>query len=112
MKFKSLFLFLSVMLENLKKDVKGAVDLGVIITIGIVFAGLMVIAFIIWTLNTQLLPSAPSATTTTVYNDTYRSIGNVTGGFDDFVNLILIVITVFILALAIAALYMIYNKRN
>ena len=95
-------MFLASIFEGIKKDTKGAVDLGVIITIGIVFAGLMVIAYIIWTLKDQLNPTG----------NALNSITNVTNGFDDFVNLILIVITVFILALAIAALYMIYNRRQ
>lgn len=89
------------MFRKLSDDLRGAVDLAIVLTIGIVFAGLMVIAYIIWTLNDQLGATGDAA----------NSIANVTGGFDDFINLILIVITVFILALAIAALYMIYQRK-
>ena len=69
--------------------------------IGVVFAALMVIAFIIWTLNDQLGATGDAA----------NSIANITGGFDDAVNLILVAITIFILALAIAALLMLRGRR-
>ena len=69
--------------------------------IGVVFAALMVIAFIIWTLNDQLGATGDAA----------NSIANITGGFDDAINLILVAITIFILALAIAALLMLRGRR-
>jgi len=88
------------------------VDITVVLAVGIVFAALMVIAYIIWELDDQLLTEgAPSSTTSAQYNSTYYSIRNVTGGFDDAVNLILVAITVFILAIAIAALLMLRGRQ-
>ena len=94
--------------RSLKEDCKGVVDLGVVIMIGIVFAALMVIAFIIWTLNDQLTFN-PLNDVSDNYN---ASIGNVTGGFDSAVNLILVAITIFILAIAIAALLLLRGRSQ
>ena len=99
-------------LRSLTNNLQAMVDLSVVLVIGIAFAGLMVMAYVIWELQTQLTPDAPSATTSTMYNNTYRSLENITGGFDNAVNFILIAITIFILAIAIAALLMIRAKRS
>jgi hypothetical protein len=77
------------------------VDLSVVIMIGIVFAALMVIAYINFTLEEQLGATGDAANT----------IANITAGFDSAINLILVAITIFILALAIAALLMLRGKR-
>jgi len=87
-------------MRNLKDALHGAVDLGVVLMIGIAFAGLMVVAYIIWTLDDQLDATGAGA----------RSIGNVTDGFDDAVNLLLVAITIFILAIAISALLMLRGR--
>ena len=63
----------------------------------------MVIAYIIWTLWDQLNPTAGT--------DEYRSLSNVTAGFDSAVNLLLVAITIFILALAISALLMLRGRQ-
>ena len=88
---------------KLIRDTSGIVDLGVILMIGIVFAGLMVIAYLMFTLRDQLI-------TTTTDANTNASIANITGGFDDAVNLILVAITIFILAIAISALLMLRGR--
>lgn len=87
-------------MRSLLDSTRAAVDLGVVLMIGVVFAALMVIAYIIWTLNDQLGATGDAA----------NSIANVTGGFDDAVNLILVAITIFILAIAIAALLMLRGR--
>ena len=87
-------------MRSLSKDGRGVVDLGVVLMIGVVFAALMVIAYIIWTLDDQLGATGDAA----------NSIANVTGGFDDAVNLILVAITIFILAIAIGALLMLRGR--
>ena len=87
-------------MRSLMDNAKGVVDLGVVLMIGIVFAGLMVIAYIIWTLQSQLGATGNAG----------RSIANITGGFDNAVNLILVAITIFILAIAIAALLMLRGR--
>jgi hypothetical protein len=98
-------------MKSLKDNKHAVVDLSIVIMIGIVFAALMVIAYINFTLKDQLLPVAPGATTTTAYNNTYNTVGNITSGFDSAINLILVAITIFILALAIAALLMLRGRR-
>lgn len=97
-------------MRKLMNDLHGVIDLGVVLIIGIAFAALMVIAFIIFTLQTQLLPTAKGPTTTALYNQTYDSIHNVTAGFDDAVSLILVAITIFILAIAISALLLLRGR--
>ena len=89
--------------QRFRKDESGFVDVGVGISIGILFAGLMVIAYIIWTLRGQLI-------TTSSPSQLNNSIGNITGGFDNMIMLLLIVVTIWLLALAIMALLII--KKN
>ena len=88
-------------MRSLLKNTNGVVDLGVVLMIGIAFAALMVIAYIIWTLKDQLAATGDAA----------LSIANVTGGFDDAVNLLLVAITIFILAIAISALLMLRGRQ-
>ena len=87
-------------MRSLKDNVLGMVDLGVVLMVGIAFAGLMVIAYIIWTLQDQLGATGSAA----------NSIKNVTDGFDDAVNLLLVAVTIFILAIAISALLMLRGR--
>ena len=87
-------------MRSLLKSTHGVVDIGMVLMIGIVFAALMVVAYIIWTLVDQLGATGNAA----------LSIGNVTTGFDNAVNLILVAITIFILAIAIAALLMLRGR--
>jgi len=82
-------------------NVSAVVDLGVVLMIGIAFAGLMVVAYIIFTLETQLAPTGDAALT----------IGNITVGFDNAIALILVAITIFILAIAISALLMLRGRQ-
>lgn len=97
---------------KLKNDSRGIVDLGVVLMIGISFAGLMVGAYIIYKIKDSLVPTAPGATTTAAYNNTYRQVGNVTTGFDSAINLILIAITIFILAIAISSLLILRGRQG
>jgi len=88
------------MISRLRSNCEGAVDLGVVLMIGIAFVGLMVVAYIIWTIVDQLGATGSAA----------NSIGNITAGFDNAVNLLLIAITIFILAIAISALLMLRGR--
>jgi len=87
-------------MKSLLDNTKAVVDLGVVLMIGIAFAALMVGAYIIWTLQDQLGATGDAA----------NSIANVTTGFDDAVNLLLVAITIFILAIAISALLMLRGR--
>ena len=86
-------------LRSLKDNMCAAVDLSVVLMIGLAFAALMVIAYIIWTLKDQLGSGTWDS-----------SIQNITTGFDDAVNLLLVAITIFILAIAISALLMLRGR--
>ena len=90
-------------MRKLMENTHGVIDLGVVLMIGIAFASLMVIAFIIWTIKDQLITTSTSA-------ETNASIANVTTGFDNAVNLLLVAITIFILAIAISALLMLRGR--
>ena len=108
-------------MKKLLDDTKSMVDLGVVLMIGIAFAALVVIAYIIFTIRDQLLPQGSwenntyfqglTNTENATYNATWGSVANVTGGFDNAVNLLLVAITIFILAIAIAALLMLRGGR-
>ena len=108
-------------MRNLKDNVMAAVDLGVVLMIGIAFAGLIVIAYIIWTINDMLVLGTPSGNATTnptgwaaywAENDTRSTLLVITDGFDDAVSLIIVAITIFILAIAIAALLMLRGSKT
>ena len=106
--------------KKLVSNVKGIVDLGVVLMIGIVFAGMMALAFLIFTIRDALIPTYSTASgaaanaSRSAWNSTYgnasASITNITGGFDDAWNLILVAITIFILAIAISALLMLRGR--
>jgi len=105
--------------DRLIKDTKAFVDVGVGISIGILFAGLMVIAYIIWTLRDQLLLADPGTGASAAQNASYwaqnssrSSLGNITGGFDNTINLLLIVVVIWLLALAIMALLIIKKRAD
>ena len=86
-------------LRSLIRDNRG-IDMGVVLVVGISFAALMVVAYIIYTLKDQLAPTGAAL----------NSITNITQGFDNAVNLILVAITIFILAIAISALLMLRGR--
>ena len=90
-------------MRSLKESISATVDLGVILMIVIAFAGLVVIAYIIWEVESQLNAASISFSAG-------QSVANVTGGFDDAVNLLLVAITIFILAIAISALLMLRGR--
>jgi len=83
-------------------NARGVVDLGVVLMIGIAFAGLMVVAYIIFTLVDQLGATGDAANT----------MANITSGFDNAIALILVAITIFILAIAISALLMLRGRNQ
>jgi len=99
------------MFRKLSDNVRATVDLNVVLMIGIAFVGLLVLGYIIWAIKDSLVPDDPSATTTGTYNNTWSSLTNVTAGFDDAVNFLLVAITIFILAIAIAALLMLRGRN-
>jgi len=89
-------------MRSFKDSVYGVIDLGIVLMIGIAFVGLMVVAYIVWTIQDQLNPTAGTSS--------FYSLRNITGGFDDAVNLLLIAVTIFILAIAISALLMLRGR--
>jgi large-conductance mechanosensitive channel len=107
-------------MQKLKENTHAVIDLGVVLSIGIAFAALMVIGFIIWKVRDQLIPAYPSGNGmtdagNTSWNTSWRtvsnSMNNITGGFDNAINLILVAITIFILAIAISALLMLRGRQ-
>ena len=97
-------------MRSLKKDLVGYVDLGIVLMIGIAFAGMAVGAYIIYKIKDSLLPSAPGVNTSAAYNRTYYQVGNITSGFDSALNLVLVAVTIFILAVAISALMLLRQR--
>ena len=87
-------------MRSLIENTRGIVDLGLIMMIGIAFAALMVISYIMYTLVDKLNATGSAA----------RTLANITTGFDDAIALILVAITVFILAIAISALLLLRGR--
>jgi len=92
-------------MRSLRDNLRAVANLEMILTIGLVFAGLIILAYVIFTIEDSLVTPATSATVNS-------SLANITGGFDTAVNLLIIAITIFILALMIAALYLIKQKKR
>jgi type II secretory pathway component PulF len=89
-------------MRSLKESISGMVDLGVVLMIGVAFVGLMVVAYIIYALKTQLNPTGAALNTIT----------NITKGFDNAIALILVAITIWILAIAISALLILRGRQE
>lgn len=88
-------------MRSLKDNVHGYIDLGVILMVGIAFIGLMVVSYIIYTIKDSLTTTDTQATNT---------LKNITEGWDAAINLLLIAITIFILALAISCLLLLRGR--
>jgi len=107
------------MLRSLKDNIRATVDLSIVLSIGIAFAGLIVMGYVIFSVKDMLIPAypvgasgdAPYDAWNASYQNTSNTIGNITAGFDDAVNFLLIAITIFILAIAIAALLMLRGRN-
>jgi len=84
------------------------VDVSMVVMIGIAFAGIMVIAIVIWEIS-DMFRNIPASSFHT-RNQSFNTSRNITGGFDDAVNLLLVAITIFILAIAIGALLMLKGR--
>jgi len=113
-------------MRSLSESSHAVVDLGVVLMIGIAFVGLMIMAYVIFTVKDQLTGDYPAYATPDLatdalnasYNESWQnsygnpinSIANVTGGFDDAINLLLVAITIFILAIAISALLLMRGR--
>jgi len=97
-------------MRSLRENTEGIMDLSLILMIGIAFVALVVVAYVIYQLRDQLLPHAPTASDTGLYNGTYMQVKNLTVGFDNAIALILVAITIFILAIAISALLIIRSR--
>lgn len=95
-------------MRSLKETGYAALDITTVLVVGIIFAGLTVVAYLVWTLDDQL-----DFVNTAGHSDHWNSSsGNITDGFDDAINLIIVAITIFILAIAIAALLMLRGRRD
>jgi len=109
-------------MRSLKDDAHAMVDIGLVITIGVVFAGLMVLAYIVWTLIDSLQPEGAhqnnsyfrglTETENASYNESWNSLANITSGFDSAVSLLLVANTISILAIAIMALLMLRGGQQ
>ena len=98
-------------MKSLRENLHAVLDVGTIISIAIVFAGMMVLGIVIWKINDQLTFPYGSLGTST-YMIWKNTSTNITGGFDNAINLILVAITIFILAVAISALLMLRGRQQ
>ena len=97
-------------MRSLKDSFHAMVDTTMVLMIGIAFVAMMIFAYLIWTLQDEIAVT-PGATSSAAENSTFYSVQNVTNGFDSAINLILVAITIFILAIAISALLMLRGRR-
>jgi len=106
-------------MRKLTKTLEGMVDLGVVLTIGIAFVGLVVLSLVLYKVKGSLWPREPGNLsgagtdwTTQAYNRSYFSGANVTNNWDSSVSLILVAITISILGLAVGSLIYLRGKQN
>jgi len=97
------------MLRSLRDSCHAAVDLGIVLMIGIAFVGMTLTAFIVWTLKEQLWHT-PTGADSAAYNASFNQSVSITQGFDNAINLLLIAVTIFILAIAISALLLLRGR--
>jgi hypothetical protein len=88
--------------QKLIKAKQGFIDVSVVMTIVTAFIGLMVCSYIIYKVIAQLAPTGNALTTT----------NNISAGFDNAINLILVAITIWVLAIAISALLILRGRRE
>lgn len=93
-------------LRELKNDTHGVLDITIAISVGIVFAALMVIAYIIWTMRAMLIRPGTGVTPANMNN----SLNNITAGFDQTIKIIIIAILVAVLAIALSYLMMLRTQ--
>jgi len=96
-------------MRKLVNDVRGMIDLTIVLMIGVAFAALMVVAYIIFKIKDQLVfPYSASPSSSHLRWENLSA--NLTGGFDNAVNLLLVAITILILAVAIGSLLMLRGR--
>jgi membrane-anchored glycerophosphoryl diester phosphodiesterase (GDPDase) len=89
-------------MRSLLKNTHGMLSLGVVIVIAVIFVVLMFMAYLIYTLKTMLNPTGDALATT----------NNITKGFDQAVNFMVIAVIILIVALAIGAFFSIRGGRG
>jgi hypothetical protein len=103
-------------MRSLKENLHGMVDLGVVLMIGVAFVGMMVVAYIIFNLKTQLWGTGwvdiGTVDQNSGYNLSWNQANNITKGFDGAIQLILVAITIWILAIAISALLILRGRQE
>ena len=97
------------MKRKLSNNLHAVIDISVVLMIGIAFVGLIVMGYIIWQIDDQM---GDHLSGRGVANWSYANTSaNITGGFDNAINFLLVAITIVILAIAIAALLMLRGRR-
>jgi hypothetical protein len=103
---------------KLLRNTQGMLSFGAVITIAVIFVVLMFMAYLLFTLKTMLLPGLPASggdqanTTQDIYNQSVNSVANVTKGFDQAVNFMVLAVIILIVALAIGAFFAIKTGRG
>ena len=100
-------------MRKLNDNLRGFIDLGVVLTIGIAFVGLIVGTFIFFKIKDQLFTSATSPSPgvmSQIYNKSWKLSQNLSTNFDSSVSLIFVAITIVILALAIGSLLLLRGR--
>jgi len=100
-------------MRNLRESLHAVIDINVVIMLAVAFAAMMVMGFVIWKLKEQfdwrtVGTQYGGHKAQTAWNNT---TANITGGFDNAINLILVAVTIFILAIAISALLMLRGRQ-
>jgi large-conductance mechanosensitive channel len=104
-----------------RDNLRGFIDLGSVVVIGAAFVALMFVGYLIFKLKDLLLPTAygtgqgtdaANDTWNTSYYNSTQSIGNITKGFDQAVNFLVIAVIISIAAIAIAALFFMRGKSE
>ena len=91
-------------MRKLKNSLTAMVDLNAVLVIGLAFAGMMVLAYIIYTIRDNLAALPGN------HNGSNLTIANISTGFSDSINLLLVAVTIMILAIAISSLFLLRGR--
>jgi len=90
---------------GLIRDIKANIDIGAGIGIGLLFAGLMIVGFIIYLMKDQLIAVAPNT-------QAVNSITNISTGWNNTINMFIVVIIIGLIILGGVAILSLHRRNN
>ena len=87
------------------RNTKAGIDIGIGIGIGLLFAGLMIVGFIVYLMKDQLIKVAPN-------NEAVNTITNISIGWNNTLNLFIAIIIFGLLIIGGVSIYSLHKNRQ